>query len=85
VKAAVPEPRHAQLVNHWQERRLVSVSRRVIHGEAAEMGPDQITTSLIERLNLTQRQENAVLSRKTLAFAKEDQDFGAHLALYVAH
>ena len=34
--------------------------------------PPDINTSLIERLNLTLRQENAALSRKTLAFAKDE-------------
>ena len=57
----------------------------MIHGEAADIDPRQITTSLIERLNLTLRQENAMLSRKTLAFAKDEQDLRAHLALYVAY
>jgi hypothetical protein len=85
VKAAVPELRYAQLVKHRQGRRLLSVSKRLIHGQAADIDPEQITTSLIERLNLTLRQENAILSRKTLAFAKEEQDFRAHLALYVAY
>ena len=83
-KVAVAELRYAQLVKHREGRRLVSVSKRVIHGEANDIDPRQITTSLIERLNLTLRQENAILSRKTLAFAKDEQDLRAHLALYVA-
>lgn len=84
-KVAVPELRYAQLVKHREGRRLVSVTKRVIHGEAADIDPRQITTSLIERLNLTFRQENAILRRKTLAFAKDEQDLRAHLALYVAY
>lgn len=84
-KVAVPELHYAQLVKHREARRLVSVTKRVVHGEAADIDPGQITTSLIERLNLTLRQENAILSRKTLAFAKEEQDLRAHLALYVAY
>jgi len=84
-KVAVPELRYAQLVKHREGRRLVSVTKRIVHGEAADIDPRQITTSLIERLNLTLRQENAILSRKTLAFAKDEQDLRAHLALYVAY
>ena len=84
-KVAVPELRYAQLVKHREGRRLVSVTRRVVHGEAADIDERQISTSLIERLNLSFRQENAVLSRKTLAFAKDEQDLRAHLALYVAY
>jgi IS1 family transposase len=85
AKATVAELRYVQLVKHREARRLVSVTKRVIHGEAADIDPRQITTSLIERLNLTLRQENAVLRRKTLAFAKDEQDLHAHLALYVAY
>ena len=84
-KVAVPELRYAQLVKHREARRLVSVSRHVVHGEAADIDARQITTSLIERLNLTLRQENAILSRKTLAFAKDEHELRAHLALYVAY
>ena len=83
-KVAVPELRYVQLVKHREGRRLVSV-RKVVHGAAADIDPRQITTSLIERLNLTLRQENAILSRKTLAFAKDEDELRAHLALYVAY
>lgn len=85
AKVALPELRYAQVVKHREGRRLVSVSKRVIHGSPADIDPRQITTSLIERLNLTLRQENAMLSRKTLAFAKDEDELRAHLALQVAY
>ena len=85
VKIALPQLRYVQLVKHREGRRLLSVSKRVVHGEAANIDPRQITTSLIERLNLTLRQENAMLSRKTLAFAKDEDELRAHLALHVAY
>lgn len=85
AKVAHPELRYAQLVKDRQGRRLVSVSKRIIHGNPKKIDRQQITTSLIERLNLTLRQENATLSRKTLAFAKDDQQLRAHLALQVAY
>lgn len=85
AKVAVPELRYVQLVKQREGRRLVSVSKRVVHGNAADIDPRQITTSLIERLNLTLRQENAMLSRKTLAFAKDEDELRAHLALQVAY
>jgi hypothetical protein len=84
-KVALPELRYVQLVKHREGRRLVSVTKRVVHGEVADIDPRQITTSLIERQNLTLRQENAMLSRKTLAFAKDEDDLSAHLALQVAY
>ena len=73
-KVALPELRYVQLVKHREGRRLVSVTKRAVHGEVADIDPRQITTSLIERQNLTLRQENAMLSRKTLAFAKDEDD-----------
>jgi len=86
AKVSLPELRYVQLVKHREGRcGFVSVTKRVVHGEAADIDPLQITTSLIERLNLTLRQENAMLSRKTLAFAKDEDDLRAPLALYAAY
>jgi IS1 family transposase len=85
ARVALPDLRYVQLVKHREGRRLVAVSKRVIYGNPAEIDPGQITTSLVERLNLTLRQENATLTRKTLAFAKDDDELRAHLALQVAY
>ena len=85
AKVALPELRYVQLVKHREGRRLVSVDKRVIHGDPADIDSGQITTSLIERLNLTLRQENASLTRKTLAFAKDEDELRAHLALQIAY
>lgn len=85
AKVALPELRYAQVVKQREGRRIVSVSKRVVHGKADEIAPSDISTSLIERLNLTLRRENAELSRKTLAFAKDEDELRAHLALQVAY
>ena len=85
AKVADPELRYVQLVKRREGRRVVSVTKRVVYGHAADIDPDQITTSLVERLNLTLRQDNAMLSRKTLAFAKDEDELRAHLALQVAY
>ena len=85
AQLAHPELRYVPLVKHREGRRLVSVSKRVIHGNPADIDPHQITTSLVERLNLTLRQENATLTRKTLAFAKDEDELCAHLAPQVAY
>ena len=81
AQLAHPERRYVQLVKQREGRRLVSVSRRVIHGHPADIDPGQSTTSLVERLNLTLRQANAPLARKTLAFAKDEGELRAPLAL----
>ena len=81
-----PELRYAQVVKQREGRRIVSVTRRVVYGNPPqEIDPRQITTSLIERLNLTFRQENASLTRKTLAFGKNEEEMRAHLALQIAY
>ena len=85
TKVVLPELRYVQVVKHREGRRIVSVTKRVVYGEAKDIDLSQISTSLIERLNLTLRQENAMLSRKTLAYAKQEDDLRAHLALQVAY
>jgi len=80
-----PELRYAQVVKKREGRRLVEIIRRVVYGRPEEIDVRDICTSLIERLNLTLRQEVEPLSRKTLAFGKDDDELRAYLALYVAY
>jgi hypothetical protein len=85
AKIPVPELRYAQVVKRRKGRRIESVTRRVVYGEADKITDSDISTSLVERLNLTFRQENASLTRKTLAFAKDEEQLRAHLGLEVAY
>ena len=62
--------RYGQVVKERQGRRLVAVSKRVIFGVAELLPLQQISTSLLERLNGTLRQHVAPLHRKTRSFAK---------------
>jgi len=80
-----PDLRYVQVVKKREGRKLVAVSRRVVHGDKESVKRGDICTSLIERLNLTLREDNAPLARKTLAFAKNEDELRAHLALYVAY
>jgi hypothetical protein len=84
-KRPLPDLRYAQLVKKREKGRLVSVSKRIVYGDASSIASDDITTSLVERLNLTLRRENSTLQRKTLSFAKEEEELMAHLALQVAY
>jgi hypothetical protein len=84
-KKPIAELRYAQVVKKKEGRRLVSISRRIVYGDAQSIPPQDINTSLIERLNLTLRRENSTLQRKTLSFAKDEPEFRAHLALQVAY
>jgi IS1 family transposase len=84
-KKPIPELRYAQVVKKKEARRLVSISKRIVYGDAQRIPQQDINTSLIERLNLTLRRENSSLQRKTLSFAKEETALKAHLALQVAY
>jgi hypothetical protein len=68
----VPDPRvrYGQVIKQRAGRRVVSVTRRVVFGVAESIPLKQISTSLLERLNGTIRQQVAPLHRKTRSFAK---------------
>ena len=80
-----PDLRYAQVVKKRERGRVVSVSKRIVYGDDAQIAEKDINTSLVERLNLTLRRENAALQRKTLSFAKDEDELKAHLALQVAY
>jgi len=68
----VPDPRlrYGQVVKQRIGRRLVSVTRRVVFGVEEVIPLTAISTSLLERLNGTIRQQVVPLHRKTRSFAK---------------
>ena len=72
---------HVQIVKHHQGRRLVSVDIRYTHGSRKridsalqEAGFEVPNTAIIERRNGTARLMNATQARKSLAFAKRDDE-----------
>jgi len=75
--------RYAQVIKVRQEGRLKEVVRRTIFGEAVEK--KLISTSLIERLNLSMRQENNRISRKTIGFSKKIEGLKKQMNLYFAN
>lgn len=68
----LPELRYAQVVKKRKKGRVVNVEKRIIFGDAENIPDNEICTSYIERQNLTLRQENHRLGRKTLGYSKED-------------
>ena len=84
-KLPAPDLRYAQVVKKRERGRVVSVTKRIVFGDDSIIASKDITTSLVERLNLTLRRENSTLQRKTLSFAKDDSELKAHLALQVAY
>lgn len=75
--------RYAQVIKHHRNGHLVEVEKRQIFGEDA--GPASISMTFIERCNLTIRQENKRLTRKTLGFSKRQYRLDAHMSLYFAN
>lgn len=72
VKEPHPDLVYGQIVKKKRKRRLASITSRILCGAErfAELGLT-ISTTLLERLNLTFRQALAPLVRKTLSFSKD--------------
>ena len=76
---------YAQIDKHRARGRVVEVCRRIIFGATEViteiLGAQQINTSYIERDNLTSRQSNGRLVRKTLSYSKNAYYLQRHLDL----
>lgn len=72
---AVPEA-----ARRYSPGRVVAVERKVVLGE-----PEYISTSLVERQNLTLRMSQRRFTRLTNAFSKKLENHMAAVALYAAH
>lgn len=81
----MPDPnlKYAQVVKHRKGGRLSKVEKRIIFGDNINL--KDISTSLIERQNLTFRQDNNRISRKTIGFSKEKLELDHQMILYFAH
>jgi IS1 family transposase len=75
--------RYAQVIKIREEGKLRQVFRKLIFGK--NIDHSQISTSLIERLNLTLRQDNNRLSRKTIGFSKNIEGLKNQLTFYIAN
>lgn len=69
---AVPDSElcYAQLVKVRENGRVVSTFKRIIFGDDGGLDMDQVSTSLVERQNLTLRHDNRRLTRKTIGYSK---------------
>lgn len=75
--------KYAQVVKKRNGGKLKGVEKRVIFGEGIEQS--EISTSLIERQNLTFRQDNNRVSRKTIGFSKLAKWLVNQMKLYCTH
>jgi IS1 family transposase len=77
-----PELHYAQLVKVRDKGRVVAIHKRVIFGKEETVDMDTVSTSLIERENLSFRQDNRRLSRKTIGFSKCIEMLNHQVAFY---
>jgi hypothetical protein len=75
--------KYAQVVKKRKGRKLKKVKKKVVFGEGIEQRA--ISTSLIERQNLTFRQDNNRVSRKTIGFSKIAKWLVHQMKLYCTH
>jgi IS1 family transposase len=71
---------YAQVVKTRKNGVLEKVEKKVIFGEDVEQS--EISTTLLERQNLTFRQDNNRVSRKTIGFSKVKKWLENHMKLY---
>lgn len=65
--------RYAQVIKNKQGKKLQDIEKNIIFGQNIDQR--EISTSLIERQNLTFRQDNNRVSRKTIGFSKKIRVF----------
>jgi IS1 family transposase/transposase-like protein len=88
-----PDLLYAQVVKQREKGQVVAVSRKVVFGEhelldrrlTSSSVSTTINTSFVERENLTLRQQNRRLTRKTNAYSKELGWLEKHLWLSLAY
>ena len=74
--------KYAQIIKQRAGCVLKRVEKKAIFGE--DIDPKMISTSYIERQNLTCRQDNNRISRKTIGFSKEEEPLDQQIILYFA-
>lgn len=75
--------RYAQVIKNKKGGRLQKIAKKIIFGKYIE--ESEISTSLLERQNLTFRQDNNRVSRKTIGFSKKIECLINHMKLYCTH
>lgn len=75
--------KYAQVIKQRAGGVLKRVEKRVIFGEKIDL--KMVSTSYVERQNLTCRQDNNRISRKTIGFSKEEDPLDGQMTLYFAN
>ena len=74
---------YAQVIKKRKGGRLRKIVKKVIFGKNIE--EKEISTSLLERQNLTFRQDNNRVSRKTIGFSKKVECLISRMMLYCTY
>jgi len=74
--------RYAQLIKTMEGGKVVKVERRSVFGNVSE---SEITTSIVERFNLTIRQELNRFSRKTIGQSRNINHLTSHFSFYARY
>ena len=75
--------KYAQVIKKGKVEGVKEIVKKVIFGDYIEK--NQISTSLLERQNLTFRQDNNRISRKTIGFSKKVEWLINHMKLDCTH
>jgi len=74
---------YAQVVKEKKKGKLQKIAKKIVFGKDIE--ETEISTSLLERQNLTFRQDNNRISRKTIGFSKKIEYLIKRMVLYCTH
>ena len=74
---------YAQVIKKRKGGKLQKIVKKIIFGKDIE--ETEISTSLLERQNLTFRQDNNRISRKTIGFSKKIKYLINRMVLYCTH
>ncbi|NYB26453.1 MAG: hypothetical protein HVN34_09460 [Methanobacteriaceae archaeon] len=67
------ELKYAQVIKTREGGKVINIQRKIIFGEKEDIDESIISTAYIERQNLTLRQDNNRLTRKTIGYSKKDE------------
>lgn len=101
TRGRYPKPRqrpradllYAQVIKHRTKGRITAIDTKIVFGDPVEItarlaqspASRTINTSFVERDNLTQRQQNRRLTRRTNGFSKELNGFEKQMWLSLAY
>jgi hypothetical protein len=75
--------KYAQVIKNRKGRELQKIEKKIVFGQNIDQS--EISTSLLERQNLTFRQDNNRVSRKTIGFSKTIECLYNQMRFYCTH